>query len=82
MFWEILFGLLIAVTLLYLFYIYLEWCNDYSFAKLIYSSNPSVVVGNDKNVIETYGSLMMPEYLSDTYKPIRFWILYYQSKYL
>lgn len=81
MFLEILFGFLIAGILLYLFYLYLEWCSNYASAKALYSISPLVVAGPDKSVIESYGDLMLPEYLSDTYKPIRFWIWYYAAKY-
>jgi hypothetical protein len=79
---EILLGLLIAGILLYLFYLYLEWCSKYASAKVLYETNPLMVMKNDKAVIESYGKFMLPEYLSDTYKPIRFWMLYYKAKYL
>jgi hypothetical protein len=79
MFGEILIGLLISAILLYLLYLYLGWCSTYSSAKILYKLNPSVVNSNDKQVIATYGKYMLPEYLSDTYRFIRFWILYYTA---
>ncbi len=82
MFREILAGLLVALVLLYMFYLYLAWCSKYSVTKVLYTTNPSFVLATDKAVIESYGSLMLPEYLSDTYKPIRFWILYNKARYL
>lgn len=82
MFREILFGVLIAAVLIYLFYLYLEWCSNYSSAKAMYATNSIAVMKADKEVIESYGKFMLPEYLSDTYKPVRFWILYYQARYL
>lgn len=78
---EFLVGLLIAICLLYLFYLYLEWCSNYSAAKILYNVNPILVMQKDKDVIEQYGYFMLPEHLSDTFKPIRFWILYYQARY-
>lgn len=77
---EFIAGLLIAGVLLYLFYIYLAWCSGYASTKVLYSINPIVVSREDKEVIESYGKFMLPEYLSDTYKPLRFWILYYQAR--
>ena len=77
---EILIGVLIAIILLYVFYLYLEWCNKYSTTKLLYNVNPLMVLTNDRQIIESYGKYMVPEYLSDTFKPIRFWILYYLAK--
>ncbi len=82
MFREILSGVLIAGVLIYLLYLYLEWCSNYASANALYAANSIAVAKADKDVIESYGKFMLPEYLSDTYKPIRFWILYYQAKYL
>ncbi len=79
---EILVGLLLALVILYMFYLYLAWCSKYSVTKVLYKTNIDLVLPNDKAVIESYGGFMLPEYLSDTYKPIRFWILYNKAKYL
>ncbi len=79
MFVEILIGLLISCVLVYLLYTYLSWCSSYSGTKVIYDTNPAMVSAKDRAVLDTYGRYMLPEYLSDTYKPIRFWILYYDA---
>lgn len=82
MFREFLVGFTIAGILLYLLYLYLEWCGKYSSQKILYDLSPMLLMEDDQKVIESYGEWMLPEYLSDTFKPIRFWILYYQARYL
>lgn len=79
---EILLGLSIAILLLYLFYLYLEWCSQYSPMMSLYqnASTKAMVLSADRAVLDKYGQFLMPEYLADTYKPIRFWILYYTAR--
>ena len=78
---EILFSLVIAGILVYLFYIYLGWCDNNSFNRDLYKFSPNMMRAADKQTIEKYGKYMLPTYMSDTYRPIRFWILYYRAKY-
>ena len=79
--WEILVGVLLAGVILYLFYIYLAWCSLYSDDKALYDSGAADLMFDDERQrIENYGWLMLPEYLSDTYKPIRFYIMYNIAK--
>ena len=80
MFKELIVAILISSILLYLFYLYLAWCSNYSSIKTIYNTTPMLVMAKDKAVIEKYGSFIMPEHLTDTYKPIRFWVLYYKAR--
>jgi len=82
MFKEILLGICIAGILVYLAYLYLEWCSRYASARDLYGSNPLAVLKADKEVLNSYGNLIMPTYLADSYKPLRFWILYYSALYL
>ncbi len=46
----------------------------------MYKYDPTMVLEKDRPTIEKYGSYILPTYLSDTYKPIRFWILYLKAK--
>lgn len=62
--------------ILLLFYYYLAWCDKYAEVAELYRYNPSMVSLDDRAVIEKYGGYMLPRYMSDTYKPIRFGILY------
>jgi hypothetical protein len=78
---EFLLALILSGIILYLFYIYLEWCDKYAWARDAYQSNPMFVPQAEKDVVEKYGTVILPTYLSDTYKPIRFWILYYRARY-
>ena len=77
---EIIISILVIGILLYLFYLYLEWCNKYSATKTLYSYNPELLLDTDKEIIDRYGVVILPEHLADTFKPIRFWLLYYQAK--
>ena len=79
---ELLISIIIIGILLWLFYKYLEWCDKYSFAKLLYNNNPELLSETEKSTISQYGKFMLPEYLSDTFKPIRFWLIYYKVKLL
>ncbi len=80
MFIEIILSFVISILLLYLFYLYLEWCDSNSFNRDMYKYDPTMVLEKDRPTIEKYGSYILPTYLSDTYKPIRFWILYLKAK--
>ncbi len=80
MFIEIILGIVISGILLYLFYIYLEWCDTHSFNRDLYNYDPTMILASSRDIIEKYGSYMLPTYLSDTYKPLRFWIMYYMEK--
>ncbi len=84
---EILLGLLIAIICLYLFYLYLEWCDKYNTIRLQLSDPVlSVAIPKEKrleymNTLDSYGFLLLPPYLSDTYKPIRYKLLYTAASY-
>ena len=80
MFIEIILGIVISVFLLYLFYIYLEWCDSNSYSRDLYKYAPDMLPTDIRDTIDKYGSFMLPTYLTDTYKPLRFWILYYREK--
>ena len=80
MFIEILLGLVIAAILLYLFYLYLGWCSNNSYKRDVYKYTPKLLTPADRATIEKYGSYILPTYMADTYKPIRFWISYYYAK--
>ncbi len=84
---EILIGLIIAIICLYLFYLYLEWCDKYNTIKL-HLADPilSVIMSEEEkkeytNTLDSYGSFLLPRYLSDTYKPIRYKLLYTAASY-
>jgi hypothetical protein len=81
MFLEILFGIIIAIILMYLFYLYLEWCDKHSANLELHQHAANFLLPADREYLDTYGKYMLPVYLADTYKPIRFWILYYSAKY-
>lgn len=76
MYLEILVGFVISLMILYLFYLYLGWCNGYSGKMALYRTDPMMVMKADKEYLDKYQKYMLPVYLSDTYKPIRFAILY------
>lgn len=81
---ELFISFLIVLLLLYIFYVYLEWCNQYSPKMRLYSQNDTkfLVSTEDKLILDKYGNYLLPVYLADTYKPIRFWLLYYTNKYI
>ncbi len=78
---EIFVGIFVAVVILYLFYLYLAWSDKYAASKTLYKYSPYGVTKDQKETLEKYGALILPEYLSDTYKPLRFSILYFANKY-
>lgn len=78
---EIILGIIIACGLVYLFYLYLGWCDTYATSRDLYKLDPLFVLEKDREVVESYGSFILPTYLADTYKPIRFRILYTSAKY-
>ena len=80
MFGEILIGFIIALILVYLLYSYLAWCSANSSYKILYKVKPELLSAAATEVIQKYGDYMLPEYLSDSYKPLRFWILYYLAR--
>lgn len=80
--WNILISIFTVIILLVLFYYYLEWCNNNSGKLSLYKTDPIMVTDEDKAYIDSYGWLMLPKYLSDSFKPIRFQILYYWNKML
>lgn len=79
---EIIISLLLVAILLWIFYIYLEWCDKYSSIRDIYNYNPNILSSKDRDMMDKYGKFILPEYLCDTFKPLRFWILYYNAKYI
>lgn len=84
MFLEILLGAFISILLIYLLYLYLGWCSAYSGMYALYN-NPTtklMVLSKDRGVLETYGILLLPEYLADSYKPLRSNIFYFKARYL
>lgn len=80
MFIEIILGIVISIILLYLFYLYLGWCDANSYNRDLYKYEPNLLLTEGRDTIEKYGSFILPTYLADTYKPLRFWIAYYMEK--
>ena len=80
MFIEIILGIVISIVLLYLFYLYLGWCDANSYNRDLYKYIPDVLPTADREMIDKYGTFILPTYLADTYKPLRFWIMYYREK--
>ena len=80
MFIEILLGVCISILFIYMFYLYLGWCDANSYNRDLYAYDPTMLLEKDRPTIEKYGSYILPTYLSDTYKPIRFWVLYLKAK--
>ncbi len=76
---EILLGLIIAIILLYLYYLYLEWADNWSTKYAKYKINPKTILSSDVEYLNSYGWLLPPEPVSDGFKIINFWIRYYYS---
>ena len=77
------FSIVIVCSLIYLFYLYLKWCSSMSTHKFNYDfpMTKMLVSKANREILEKYGKFMLPEYLSDTFKPIRFNLLYFKAKY-
>ena len=76
---EIIIGFIIACIILYLLYLYLAWCDNNSYNRDVYNYEPKSLTPANKANIEKYGKWILPTYLSDTYKPIRSWIVYQRA---
>jgi hypothetical protein len=76
---DIFAGFLIACVLLILFYKYLSWGNDHIDTKELYDKLPSAVSPEDKNFLETYGSLLPNRLMVDSYKMLNYLRIYYLS---
>lgn len=77
---EILLGLVLALVLLYLYYLYLGWASDWSGKYAKYKVNPRSVTKQDAAHLDSYGSFLPPEPISDGYKVANFWMKYYLLK--
>lgn len=80
MFLEVVFGILLALGWLYLFYLYLGWADNWSGKQAMYLAKPAAVLQNDKDYLDNYGWALPPEPVSDTYRYTNFWIQYYLSR--
>lgn len=69
MFLEIILGIIVSLILMYLFFTYLKWSNDY------YSQM------NQPKADSTYSFLLPPRCVSESYKVITFWLQYYWITY-
>lgn len=78
---EFIISIIITAILIYLFYLYLGWCNKYSFELELYMYSPSMLTMDKKQYLANYSKYMLPTYMSDTYKPLTFWPIYYKTKY-
>ncbi len=76
MFIEIVLGILIAIVLLYLWLLYLQWSDTYNGLYNTYKIIPASVSNSDKAILDKWNWALPPEVLSDTYKYINFWLLY------
>lgn len=81
MLFELLIGFLIAFTLLYLFYLYMDWNITYAPVKVLYDELKATLKKEQIAYIEKYHPYILPEYIVDGFKPVRFWILYYMALY-
>lgn len=77
---EIIVSLILTFVLVLLFYLYLGWCNSLSGIVETYKYNPAILNASDQQKAKSYGWLVLPTYLADTYKPIRFQIEYQIAK--
>ena len=77
---EILLGLVLALVLLYLYYLYLAWAAEWSGKYARYIVNPRAVVKNDAAYLDTYSRFLPPEPIADGYKVINFWFKYYFAR--
>jgi hypothetical protein len=77
---EIFLGFLISILLIYLWFLYLKWGDGINEDIELYNYNSSLIRGSKKETIENWGWLSPSMVLSDTYKYINFWILYYKTR--
>lgn len=82
MFIEIVFGLLIATILMYLWIVYLSWANEYNQPYYNYKFMPISVSPEEKFLLDRWGWALPSEVISDTYKYLYFWSLYYYNLFL
>jgi hypothetical protein len=80
MFLEILFGIILALVLLYLFYLYLEWSEKWAVIKATYETMPAAVPKADAAYLDKNGWASPSEVISDTYKYTNFWLQYYYTR--
>lgn len=76
---EILLGLVIAVILLYLYYLYLKWADEWTGKHAKYTANARSVTKSDAEYITTYGWALPPEPIADGFKVVNFWMKYYTA---
>jgi hypothetical protein len=80
MFAEILLGIILGLLLVYLYFLYVKWSLEYSSqldsprrdvnGNIMKDSNGKTLKNN------TYQFLLPPNSISDSYRPINFWITY------
>ncbi len=75
---EILLGITISIILIIGFFFYLKWCSDTY--DLLDSQITSYSIDEYKKNLSENGAYLLPEFLSDTYKPINWFIVYYWTK--
>lgn len=76
---EILLGVLCAIVLLYLFYLYVGWGTNWTEKYAKYKINPKLVVTADADFLSKYGWILPPAPLADSYKVFNFWVKYYTA---
>jgi hypothetical protein len=91
----ILLSILIALVILYLFYLYLVWCSSLLERQTLYKTAYSsyyegklplenikiVATREDILFVKKWEFLIPSEVILDTVKPVRFWVLYYRAKF-
>ena len=78
---EILLGFIIGVILIYLWFLYLKWGSILNENTELYDYNRMLVTESKRDKIDKWRALIPSPILSDTYKYINFWVLYYYAKY-
>jgi hypothetical protein len=79
---EFLLGIILSIFLIYLWLLYLKWGNSMTDDLELYNYNTVLVKESKRDIIEKWGWAVPPIILSDTYKYVNFWLLYYNSRYL
>lgn len=76
---EILLGIVIATILIYLYFLYLQWADEWSGKYARYSVNSRNVTKSDAEYLDTYGWAIPPEPIVDGFKVVNFWGKYYMA---
>jgi hypothetical protein len=79
---EILLGFILGIILIYLWLLYLKWGNVLNENIELYDYNRVLVESSKRDEIDKWRLVMPSPVLSDTYKYINFWMLYYYAKYI